>query len=345
MTDAIFHSPAAINETVQSYAPGTKEREQVLAEYDRMMKQKRELPMWIGGKAVETKDRRPARPPHQHKHILGYSHHGDKGHVKAAIDAALKAKQGVGEHALGGPRSDLPEGRRPDQRTLPRHASMPPPCWRQSKNVYQAEIDAACEFADFLRFNVSFMQQIYRDQPVSAAGIWNRVEYRPLEGFVFALTPFNFTAIAGNLPASAALMGNTVVWKCADTPGLQRAGDHGDLPRRRSAGWRDQPHPCGAARSPATSSSPIRSSPACTSPAAPGCSARSGNRSATTSPIYRSYPRIVGETGGKDFVIAHPSADPLAGGHRTDPRRLRVPRAEVQRRQPGLHPGATSGRR
>ncbi len=310
MTDAIFHSPAPINDPILSYAPGTKEREQLLAEYDRMWKQKRELPMWIGGKAVETKDRRAVRPPHQHKHILGYSHHGDRTHVKAAINAALKAKKDwenmrwEDRAAIFLKAADLISG--PYRATI-NVATM----LAQSKNAYQAEIDAACEFADFLRFNVHFMQQIYRDQPVSAPGFWNRVEYRPLEGFVFALTPFNFTAIAGNLPSSAALMGNVVVWKAAESQLFsaqvimdifREAGLPGGVINLLHVSGKDAGevifnHPDFAGLHFTGSTSVFQT-----------LWKQIGNNIAN----YRSYPRIVGETGGKDFVIAHPSSDPVA---------------------------------
>lgn len=310
MTDAIFHSPAPINDPIHSYAPGTKEREQLLAEYDRMWKQKRELPMWIGGKAVETKDRRAVRPPHQHKHILGYSHHGDKTHVKAAINAALKAKKDwenmrwEDRAAIFLKAADLISG--PYRATINAATML-----AQSKNAYQAEIDAACEFADFLRFNVHFMQQIYRDQPLSAPGFWNRVEYRPLEGFVFALTPFNFTAIAGNLPSSAALMGNVVVWKAAESQLFsaqvimdifREAGLPGGVINLLHVSGKDAGevifnHPDFAGLHFTGSTSVFQT-----------LWKQIGNNIAN----YRSYPRIVGETGGKDFVIAHPSSDPVA---------------------------------
>ncbi len=309
MTDAIFHSPAPLNEPVLSYAPGTKEREQLFAAYDRMMKEKRELPMWIGGRPVETKDRRPVRPPHQHKHILGYSHHGDKGHVKQAIAAALRAKkdwEGMrweDRAAIFLKAADLLSG---PYRAAINASSM----LAQSKNAFQAEIDAACEFADFLRFNVHYMQQIYRDQPFSPAGTWNRVEYRPLEGFVFALTPFNFTSIAGNLPSSAALMGNTVVWKCADSQVysaqvimdlFRAAGLPGGVINLVHVSGKDAGevifnHPDFAGIHFTGSTSVFQ-----TIWSTIGANIRT----------YRSYPRIVGETGGKDFVIAHPSADPV----------------------------------
>jgi 1-pyrroline-5-carboxylate dehydrogenase len=309
MTDAIFHSPAPINEPVLSHAPGTKERELLLAEYDRMARQKRELPMWIAGKAVSTNDRRPVRPPHELKRIIGYSHHGTQVHVKAAINAALKAKKDwenmrwEDRAAIFLKAADLIAG--PYRATI-NAASM----LAQSKNAFQAEIDAACEFADFLRFNVHFMQQIYRDQPYSPAQTWNRVEYRPLEGFVFALTPFNFTSIAGNLPSAPALMGNVAVWKCADSQ-IYSAQVIMDIFRAaglpdgvinlihvsgRDAGEVIFAHPDFAGIHFTGSTSVFQ-----TIWATIGANIHK----------YKSYPRIVGETGGKDFVIAHPSADPV----------------------------------
>ena len=307
MTDAIFHSPAPINEPVRSYAPGTPERAELLATYERMAKQKRELPMWIAGKPIETDDRRAVRPPHELKRIIGYSHHGTKTHVKAAINAALKARKDW-EHMRWEDRAaiflkaaDLIAG--PYRATINAATML-----AQSKNAFQAEIDAACEFADFLRFNVHFMQQIYRDQPYSPAQTWNRVEYRPLEGFVFALTPFNFTAIAGNLPSSAALMGNTVVWKCADSQIysaqvimeiFRLAGLPGGVINLIHVSGRDAgevifSHPDFAGIHFTGSTSVFQ-----TIWATIGANIKT----------YKSYPRIVGETGGKDFVIAHPSAD------------------------------------
>jgi 1-pyrroline-5-carboxylate dehydrogenase len=309
MTDAIFHSPAPINEPVLSYAPGTKEREQLLAEYDRMVKQKRELPMWIGGKAVETKDRRAVRPPHDHKRIIGYSHHGDKSHVKSAINAALKAKKEweamrwEDRAAIFLKAAELIAG---PYRAAINASSM----LAQSKNAFQAEIDAACEFADFLRFNVHFMQQIYRDQPYSPAQTWNRVEYRPLEGFVFALTPFNFTSIAGNLPSAPALMGNVAVWKCADSQ-IYSAQVIMDI--FRAAGLPDGVinlvHVSGKDAGEVIFTHPDFAGIHFTGSTSVFQTIWStiGQNIRT----YKSYPRIVGETGGKDFVIAHPSADPV----------------------------------
>jgi 1-pyrroline-5-carboxylate dehydrogenase len=309
MTDAIFHSPAPINEPVLSYAPGSKERESLFAAYDRMVKEKRELPMWIAGKPIATTDRRPVRPPHDLKRIIGYSHHGTQTHVRAAINAALKARKDwenmrwEDRAAIFLKAADLIAG--PYRATINAATML-----AQSKNAYQAEIDAACEFADFLRFNVHYMQQIYRDQPYSPRQTWNRVEYRPLEGFVFALTPFNFTAIAGNLPSSAALMGNTVVWKCADSQIysaqvimdiFRAAGLPGGVINLihvsgREAGEVIFAHPDFAGIH-FTGSTEVFQTIWTTI----GANIKT----------YKSYPRIVGETGGKDFVIAHPSADPV----------------------------------
>jgi 1-pyrroline-5-carboxylate dehydrogenase len=310
MSNAIFTPPLPRNEPVLSYAPGSTERKELQAEYDRRIKLRLDAPMWIGGKAVETKDQRKMTPPHKHKHLLGMSHHGDAKHVKAAIDAALKAKRDWANMpwqeraAIFLKAADLICG---PYRVHINASSM----LGQSKNCYQAEIDAACEYADFLRYNVSYMVQIYSDQPQSAHGIWNRLEYRPLEGFVFALSPFNFTSIAGNLSAAPALMGNTVVWKCANTQiysaqvlmeVFRMAGlpdgvinlIHVDgkvvgdtiLRHRDFAGV----HFTGSTGVFRTIWGEI------------------GNNIAN----YRSYPRIVGETGGKDFVVAHASADPVA---------------------------------
>src|SRR5436190_9692271 len=216
MSNALFTPPAPKNEPVLSYAPGSAERAALQAELDRRLRSRIDAPMWIAGHAIETKDLRRMSPPHKHTHNLGSAHFGEAKHVRAAIDAALKAKRDwenmpwEERAAIFLKAADLISG---PYRVQINAATM----LGQGKNCYQAEIDAACEFADFLRFNVTYAHQIYRDQPISSPGMWNRLEYRALEGFVFALTPFNFTAIAGNLPSSCALMGNTVVWKCADS--------------------------------------------------------------------------------------------------------------------------------
>jgi 1-pyrroline-5-carboxylate dehydrogenase len=307
MTDAIFHSPAPINEPVKSYAPGTPERDELIAEYDRMMSEERELPMWIGGKPVETKDRRATTTPHQHKHVLGYGHYGDKSHVKKAIEFALRAKpdwentRWEDRAAIFLKAADLIAG--PYRATINAATML-----GQGKNAFQAEIDAACEFADFLRFNVHFMQQIYRDQPFSPAGFWNRLEYRPLEGFVFAITPFNFTAIAGNLPSSAALMGNVALWKCADSQ-IYSAQVIMDI--FRAAGLPDGVinliHVEGKDAGDVIFKHPMFAGLHFTG--STGVFRMLWKTISDNLDGYHSFPRIVGETGGKDFVVAHKTAD------------------------------------
>ncbi len=303
-----FNIPAPKNEPVLSYAPNTPERAALQAELDRRLRARIDAPMWIAGHAIETKDVRKMSPPHKHAHNLGVAHFGEAKHVRAAIDAALKAKKDwenmpfEERAAIFLKAADLIAG---PYRASINAATM----LGQGKNCYQAEIDSACELIDFLRFNVAYAQQVYRDQPISSPGVWNRLEYRALEGFVFALTPFNFTAIAGNLPSSCALMGNTVVWKCADTQcysaqvlmevfmaaGLP-AGVinliHVDGP---TAGDIIFKHKDFAGIHFTGSTKVFR---------------HIWQTIGNNLPLYRSYPRIVGETGGKDFVVAHSTADP-----------------------------------
>lgn len=308
MSTGFFHVPVPKNETVLSYAPGTKERaalKQALAEARATVV---DVPMYIGAEEVRSGNKKPLTPPHDHKHLLGHYHEGDKSHVAQAIDAALAAKElwaGLSwenRASIFLKAADLLAG---PYRYKINAATM----LGQSKNAYQAEIDAACELIDFLRFNVYFMTEIYNEQPQSSPGIWNRLEYRPLEGFVFALTPFNFTAIAGNLPTSAAMMGNTVVWKPANSQVyaanvimqvLKEAGlpdgvinlvyvsgpDAGDVifNHKDFAGI----HFTGST----------------------GVFQNIWKTVGNNIHKYRSYPRIVGETGGKDFVLAHKSANP-----------------------------------
>ena len=303
-----FTVPAPKNEPVLSYAPNTPERAALQAEVDRRLRARIDAPMWIAGHAIETKDLRKMSPPHKHAHNLGVAHFGEAKHVRAAIDAALKAKKNwenmpfVDRAAIFLKAADLIAG---PYRAQINAATM----LGQGKNCYQAEIDAACELIDFLRFNVAYAQQIYADQPISSPGVWNRLEYRALEGFVFALTPFNFTAIAGNLPASCALMGNTVVWKCADTQCysaqvLMEVFMAAGLP----AGVINLIHVDGP-----TAGDVIFSHKDFAGIHFTGSTKVFRHIWQTIGnnlPKYRSYPRIVGETGGKDFVIAHPSADP-----------------------------------
>ncbi len=298
--------PTPVNEPVLSYAPGTRERAELLAEVKKARAQKRDIPMYIGGEEVRTGKTITMNPPHDHAHILGYFHEGDHTHVEQAIRAAMGAKEAwanlAWEHraSIFLKAADLLAG---PYRQKINAATM----LAQSKSPYQAEIDAACEFIDFLRFNAHFMQEIYSVQPGSAPGIWNRMEYRPLEGFVFAVTPFNFTSIAGNLPASGALMGNTAIWKPAysqvySAQVIMEVFKEAGLPDGViNLIYVDGPvagdiifkHPDFAGLHFTGSTSVFR---------------QLWKTIAQNLEIYKSYPRIVGETGGKDFVIAHKSA-------------------------------------
>ena len=216
MGKGFFQVPTAYNEPVKSYAPGSPERTAVLKQYKSYYTSQMEVPLYIGSEHVKTGNTKPMSPPHDHKHVVGHYHTAEKKHVEKAIEEALKARKQWAElpweqrAAIFLRAAELLAGPFRDKINASTMIA-------QSKNIHQAEIDAACEFIDFLRFNVEFMTNIYSEQPESAEGIWNRVEYRPLEGFVYAITPFNFTSIAGNLPASAALMGNVVIWKPSDS--------------------------------------------------------------------------------------------------------------------------------
>ena len=216
MGKGFFEVPIAINEPVKSYAPGSPERDEVLTAYKELYNSTVNVPLYINGKDIETGNTRKMSPPHEYKHVLGEYHLAEKSHVEDAIQTSLEARKNWSQlpweqrAAVFLKAAELIQG---PYRAKINAATM----LAQSKNIYQAEIDSACELIDFLRFNVQYMAEIYADQPESSAAAWNRVEYRPLEGFVYAVTPFNFTAIAGNLPASAALMGNVVVWKPSDS--------------------------------------------------------------------------------------------------------------------------------
>ncbi|MGB0806661.1 MAG: L-glutamate gamma-semialdehyde dehydrogenase, partial [Salibacteraceae bacterium] len=306
MPKGIFTVPIPVNEPVRAYAPGSAERESLLNQYNKMYNSTVDVPMYIGDKKVTTDNKKSITPPHDHQHVIGSFSYGDKSHVQDAVDAALAAKadwENLGwEHraSIFLKAAELLAGPFRDKMNA---ATM----LAQSKNVMQAEIDAACEFIDFLRFNVQYMVDIYAKQPESAPGMWNKVEYRPLEGFVFAISPFNFTSIAGNLPASAAMMGNTVVWKPSDTQVysaqvimelFKEAGvpdgvinlitvdgpDAGDVifNHKDFAGL----HFTGST----------------------GVFQHLWKTIGTNIHNYRSYPRIVGETGGKDFIVAHKSS-------------------------------------
>jgi 1-pyrroline-5-carboxylate dehydrogenase len=307
MSNGIYRVPKAVNEPVLDYAPGSAEREQLKKAIAEARAQVKDIPMYIGGKEVRTDKKKKLSPPHDHQHILGHFSEGDASHVKAAIDAALKAKDKWAaldwEHraSIFLKAADLLAG---PYRARINAATM----LGQSKSAYQAEIDAACEMIDFLRFNVQYMEEIYHQQPVSSKGVWNRVEQRPLEGFVFALTPFNFTAISGNLPTSAAMMGNTVVWKPANT---QVYSASVLMEVFMKAGLPD------GVINLVYVSGPVAGDVIFKHPDFAGIHFTGSTEvfrniwSEIGSNIskYKTYPRIVGETGGKDFIVAHSSAD------------------------------------
>ena len=307
MSKAISQVPFAVNEPVNSYEPGSPEVKSLIAQYKKMWAQKIEIPMFINGKDVKTNDKVQLQSPQDHAHDFGFYHKGTMQHVDDAINSALAAKKQWNElgwehrAAIFLKAADLLAG---PYRDVINAATM----IGQSKNVHQAEIDAACEFIDFLRFNVEFMTEMYSEQPVSDAGIWNRVEYRPLEGFVFAVTPFNFTAISGNLPACMAMLGNVVVWKPSDKQiysakvimdVLTEAGLPAGVINMIFTNGKETAEKVLAHRDFAglhfTGSTKVFQ----------GMWKMIGDNIHN----YRTYPRIVGETGGKDFVIAHPSAN------------------------------------
>jgi 1-pyrroline-5-carboxylate dehydrogenase len=309
MGRGFFNVPKAVNEPVKEYAPGSPERAEVLATYKEMFHSNMDVPMHINGEEVRTGNTKNITPPHDHQHVVGHYHTANKSHVDAAISTALAAREAWSNvswteratiflkaaELLAGP-----------YRARMNAATM----IAQSKNVYQAEIDAACEMIDFFRFNVQYMTDIFKDQPASAPGIWNRVEYRPLEGFVYAISPFNFTSIAANLPAAAALMGNVVVWKPSDH---QAYSAQVIVEMFKEAGLPD-----GVINviygDPVMISDTVLDSPDFSGLHFTGSThvfknlwKQIGNNIHT----YKTYPRIVGETGGKDFIWAHNSSNPL----------------------------------
>ena len=307
MGKGFFEVPVAINEPVKSYAPGSSERKEVLEMYKKMYKEKVEVPLFINGKEVKTKETTTMSPPHDHKHVLGTYHKATKKHIEEAIAAALEARKKWAAipwqqrasiflraaELLAGP-----------YRAKINAATM----LGQSKNIYQAEIDSACELIDFLRYNVQYMTEIYAEQPESTSDAWNRVEYRPLEGFIYAITPFNFTAIAGNLPSSAALMGNVVIWKPSHT---QVYSAKVILDVFREAGV-----PAGVINmvmgDPAMISDTLIESPDFSGvhfTGSTGVFQGIWKKIGENIHNYKTYPRIVGETGGKDFIVAHKSSN------------------------------------
>ena len=308
MGKGFFQVPTAYNEPVKSYAPGTPERDEVLKQYKAYYKGNIEVPLYIGSEEVKTGNTKPMSPPHEHKHVVGHYHTADKKLVEKAIANCLESRKAWANlpweqrAAVFLKAAELIAG---PYRAKINAATM----MAQSKTIHQAEIDAACELIDFLRFNVEFMSQIYGEQPESSEGIWNRVEYRPLEGFIYAITPFNFTAIAGNLPASAAMMGNVVVWKPSDS---QVFSAKVIMDVFKEAGLPD-----GVINmvmgDPVMISETLLASPDFAGLHFTGSTyvfkelwKQIGNNIHS----YKTYPRIVGETGGKDFIIAHPSAKP-----------------------------------
>jgi 1-pyrroline-5-carboxylate dehydrogenase len=306
-THGIFRVPEPFNEPVRGYAPGSPERDELRRRLDELQSRQFELPLVIGGEEVRTGDTFDAVMPHRRSHVLATVHKGGAAEVGRAVEAAADAWEDWSRT----PWEDRAA-------VFLRAAELLAGPWRmtlnaatmlgQSKTAHQAEIDSACELIDFWRFNAAYMQRIYEEQPISSPGVWNRLEYRPLEGFVFAVTPFNFTAIGGNLPTSAALMGNTVVWKPASTAAfsaywLMKLYEEAGLP----PGVINLVYGSGAAvGDPALASEHL-----------------AGIHFTGSTPVfqemwktvgdniarYRNYPRIVGETGGKDFILAHPSAD------------------------------------
>lgn len=307
MLKGFFNVPKAVNEPVKSYAPGSPERAKVAETYKAMWNSQVEVPLYIGSEEIKTGNTKKMSAPHDHQHIVGVYHQADRALVEKAITEALEARKKWAAMAWENRASiflkaaELLAG---PYRAKINAATM----IAQSKTIHQAEIDSACELIDFLRYNVEFMTKIYADQPASTSDMWNRVEYRPLEGFVYAITPFNFTAIAGNLPSSAALMGNVVVWKPAAT---QVYSANVIMQVFKEAGL-----PNGVINmvmgDSAMVSDVVLSNPNLAGVHFTGSTGvfndiwkTIGNNIAT----YKTYPRIVGETGGKDFIIAHPSAN------------------------------------
>lgn len=308
MLKGFFNVPTPTNEPVYSYAPGTKERTLLKEAIAAARATELDIPMYIGGEEVRSSKKVKITPPHDHQHVLGYYNQGTKQDVTNAINAALAAKNDW-ENLPWEQRAAIFLKAAELISTKYRYKLNAATMLGQSKNPYQAEIDSACEIADFLRFNVKYMTEIYQQQPpISPKNVWNRVEQRPLEGFVFALTPFNFTAIAGNLPTSAAMMGNVVVWKPANT---QIYSANVLMQIFREAGVPDGVINLVYVSGP-DAGDVIFKHPDFAGIHFTGSTGVFQNIWKTIGEnihLYKTYPRIVGETGGKDFILAHPSAD------------------------------------
>jgi 1-pyrroline-5-carboxylate dehydrogenase len=307
MLKGFFNVPKAVNEPVKSYTPNSPEKAAVLAAYKQMWNSKIDVPLYIGSEEIRTGNTRNMTAPHDHKHIVGTYHLAEKHHIESAISNALHAKKKWANMAweqraaIFLKAAELIAG---PYRARINAATM----IGQSKNVFQAEIDAACEFIDFLRFNVEFMTQIYNDQPKSNSDMWNRLEYRPLEGFVYAVTPFNFTAIAGNLPASAAMMGNVVIWKPSDS---QVFSAKIIIDVFKEAGLPDGVINVvfGDALMITDTVLESRDFAGIHFTGSTHVFKDIWSKIGINIHHYKTYPRIVGETGGKDFIVAHPSAN------------------------------------
>jgi len=307
MPKGIYKVPVAVNEPIKSYASGSPERKELQAMLKELRSKELDIPMYIGNKEVRSENKTRLAPPHDHKHTLGHFHKSDKTHVEQAIKAALDAKEKWAnlswEHraSIFLKAAELIAG---PYRAKLNAATM----LGQSKNAFQAEIDSACEIIDFLRFNVQYMTEIYAEQPISGPGVWNRLEWRPLEGFIYALTPFNFTAIAGNLPTSCAMMGNVVVWKPSNTQ-VYSANVLMEIFKKAGVpdGVINLIYPSGPDAAEVVFNHKDFAGIHFT-----GSTEVFQNIWQTIGNNihkYRSYPRIVGETGGKDFIMAHKSAE------------------------------------
>ena len=307
MSLGYFSYPMPANETVLSYSPGSTERELLKSVLEKLKREEADIPMYIGSKEVRTNKKERIHPPHELKHTLGYHSVGDEKHINQAIEAALNAKEAWAGMSWEG-RANIFLKAADLISTKYRPYMNGTTMLGQSKNVFQAEIDSACEVIDFLRFNVHFLSEIYKQQPISSPGIHNRMEYRPLEGFVLAITPFNFTAIGANLPTSAAMCGNVVVWKCANT---QIYSAQMFMRILKEAGLPDGVINLIYVDGPTLGKVCFnhRDFAGVHFTGSTGVFNNMWETIGKNMANYRSYPRIVGETGGKDFVVAHKTAD------------------------------------